>query len=219
MKYPNGRILVFCKAPQAGKVKTRLAKTIGEYAATSVHEYLSQHCLKRFVQFNIAPVELWCAPNTDHDFFQQCHDTLGVTLKEQVGDDLGERMSYALNKALQHHFPVILVGTDCPGITSNYLLSAFSEVMQNKTVIGPAEDGGYVLLGTKRIQHDIFLDMPWGSSRVCRETILRLTGEVKELPLLWDVDHVGDLRRLRDSADQLQLAPEFTDYLQKLELS
>lgn len=216
MEYPQSRILIFCKAPQPRKVKTRLASDIGEQAAAQVHEYLARHCLQQVVDYAIAPVELWCAPDTEHDFFRACHSELNIPLKQQVGDDLGQRMQHALSKTLSHRSNAVLIGTDCPMITAEYLRSAFAAIQQGTTVIGPAEDGGYVLLGTGKVQPRIFSDMPWGTSQVCVETIERITGEVTTLPPLWDVDYVADLRRLRDNAKSTKLDMQFQTYLESL---
>ncbi len=218
MQYPHARILVFCKAPQAGKVKTRLAKNIGETAAKIVHEHLARHCLQQMLDFAVAPVELWCAPDTDHDFFSHCHTELGIPLKRQVGNDLGQRMQHAINETLCNHAPVVLVGTDCPALTADYLRSACLAASQNKTVIIPAEDGGYVLLGMNKLQPKLFIDMPWGTSQVYTETIARVTGEVETLMPLWDIDYIADLRRLH-ATDDIPLDEQFQEYLKTLKLS
>ncbi|NOX92075.1 MAG: glycosyltransferase, partial [Gammaproteobacteria bacterium] len=213
MQYPHARILVFCKAPQAGKVKTRLAKSIGDTAAKEVHEYLARHCLQQLLDFSVAPVELWCAPDTDHEFFRHCHTDLGIPLKQQTGDDLGQRMQHALCETLRHHAPVVVTGTDCPALTADHFHSALSAASQNKTAIAPAEDGGYVLLAVNELQPELFIDMPWGTPQVYAETMARVTGAVETLMLLWDIDYVEDLRRLRAVADDMLLDEQFRVYL------
>ena len=217
MLFPDGRIMVFCKAPEPGKVKTRLANTIGETAAATIHEYLALHCLKHLVDSRIAPVELWCAPNIRHDFFQRCEIELGVTLKTQQGDCLGERMEYAFSSVLPKCHSAIVVGTDCPAINADYIASVFTALQNNDSIIGPAEDGGYVLLGLRKLQSQIFANISWGSSKVFEETLSRFMGDVKKAPMLWDVDHVDDLIRLRNSAHELQLGKAFSEYLANLE--
>jgi len=219
MRYPHARLLVFCKAPQAGKVKTRLASHIGDSAATEIHQFLAQRFLSQLLDFDVAPLELWCAPDSDHQFFQRCRKDLGIPLRKQAGSDLGQRMKNAMAETLSHQSPVVIVGTDCPVFTADYLQSAFAAASQNKTVIGPAEDGGYVLLGMNALQPKIFTEMPWGTSQVYAETMARLTGEVEVLPSLWDVDYVADLRRLRAAEKHVQLDKKFRAYLQGLDLS
>lgn len=219
MQYPHARILVFCKAPQIGKVKTRLAENIGKAAATAVHEQLARHCLQQVVSYALAPVELWCAPDVTHEFFQQCHKDLGVTLKQQLGEDLGQRMQHALRETLRNDSPVILIGTDCPGLSAEYISTALLATSLGSTVIGPAEDGGYVLLGVSELEDDIFVDMPWGTEEVYAKTMARLSGKIESLSPLWDVDRIEDLRRLRDSANELPLDINFVSELNGLELS
>jgi uncharacterized protein len=219
MQFPNGKILVFCKAPEAGKVKTRLAKDIGDPLAVALHKHLTIFCLQQLRTFDIAPIELWCAPGTEDDFFLQCHSSFGIPLKQQVGHDLGQRMQHALSENLSHHSPVVLVGTDCPVFTAEYFQLAFLAASQNKTAIGPAEDGGYVLLGTQNVQADIFTDMPWGSDLVCAKTLARLTGEVEVLNTLWDVDYLADLKRLCALADSLSIDAAFQTFLKTIVLT
>ena len=217
MLYPDSRILVFCKAPVAGRVKTRLAETIGQAAAATIHEYLAWHCLKNLVNENIAPVELWCAPDTQHEFFHRCEKKLGVVLRAQQGKCLGERMENAINDALSQRQPSLIIGTDCPAITPLYLREAFLELDKHNTVLGPAEDGGYVLLGLHQPQPAIFSDMPWGSSQVFDETVSRLEGNVYQLATLWDVDRIDDLIRLRKASHELRLEKNFIDYLYEVD--
>jgi len=206
--------MVFCKAPEAGKVKTRLAVSVGEQVAATVHEYLAWHCLQKVVNANLAPIELWCSPTIDHPFFQRCKNEFGVSLKTQAGGDLGNRMLHAFADGLSNKPYAVVIGTDCPALDGQYLEASFAALEGGvDTVIGPAEDGGYVLLGLSRIQEPLFKDMPWGTSEVLLETLSRTTGNVKEMPLMWDVDRVEDLMRLRNEINALQMEAPFVDYL------
>lgn len=214
--YPDGRIIVFCKAPEPGKVKTRLAKTIGDQAATTVHEYLAWQCFGKLADACIAPVELWCSPSIEHGFFRRCEAEFGFTLKTQTGECLGERMKNAFSDMPSQCRYSVIIGTDCPAIDSSYLQSAFSDLENHDAVLGPAEDGGYVLLGLRKLQPAIFTRMPWGTSRVLAETRARLKGNVKENPMLWDVDRAEDLIRLRDASSELRLDEGFSKYLDTL---
>ena len=217
MLYPDSRILVFCKAPVTGKVKTRLAETVGEDAAATIHEFLAWHCLKKISKENIAPIELWCAPDARHEFFRRCETVFDVSLKVQKGKCLGERMENAFADALPQTQSSLVIGTDCPAITPSYLRTALSVLEKHNTVLGPAEDGGYVLLGLRQPQPSIFSDMPWGSSRVLDETISRLKGDLHQLDVLWDVDRVEDLNRLRKASHELQLERDFSEFLNEID--
>lgn len=220
MRYPQGRIMVFCKAPEAGKVKTRLAVSVGEQAAATVHEYLAWHCLQMVVKARLAPVELWCAPAVDHPFFRRCEKELGITLRTQVNGDLGDRMLHAFADVLPNNSYAIVIGTDCPALDSRYLEGSFAALESGAdAVVGPAEDGGYVLLGLSRLQEQLFRNMAWGTSNVLPETLSRIEGSVKEMPLMLDVDRVEDLMRMRSEANILQVAAPFVGYLDAMNIA
>ena len=220
MRYPQGRIMVFCKAPEAGKVKTRLAASVGEQVAATVHEYLAWHCLQMVVRANLAPVELWCAPAVDHPFFHRCERELGIALRAQVSGDLGDRMLHAFADVLPNNPYAVVIGTDCPALNSRYLEDSLAALESGAdAVVGPAEDGGYVLLGLSRLQEQLFKNMAWGTSNVLTETLSRMEGSVKQMPLMWDVDHVEDLIRMRNETDTLQMASPFVDYLDTINIA
>jgi rSAM/selenodomain-associated transferase 1 len=223
MLYPQSRLMVFCKAPEAGEVKTRLAEYFegrgmdGEQISARVHEHLALHCLRRITKNNAAPVQLWCSPNKDHPFFQKCKNEFNLELKNQGEGDLGERMSNAYDKTLQSHDHVIVIGTDCPMLNSSTIEQAFSLLNQNEcSVIGPAEDGGYFLLGLSKAQPEIFNDISWGSSQVFIETLNKLSGDVREVSKLWDVDRSEDFQRLVNEAEKLELSDDFRRFLKSI---
>jgi rSAM/selenodomain-associated transferase 1 len=225
MQFPNSRLLVFCKAPVAGKVKTRLMNDLiqqgldGKIIAAKIHEYLARHILALVTKARLAPVELWCAPDATHPFFQQCKDTFGVMLREQGEGDLGDRMSRAFKETLKNCSNAIIIGTDCPVYSVRLLQQAFEILQEPDTaVIASAEDGGYPLLGLQEPQEAIFRDMSWGSAKVFSETVNRLNGKVEILETLWDVDRLPDLVRLIKESRALGLDDDFIDYLDSLPL-
>lgn len=226
MLYPQSRLMVFCKAPEAGEVKTRLSKSFGDHEiegkkfAARLHEYLTLHCLRRITENKVAPVQLWCSPDKSHPFFQQCQNEFNVELKEQGEGDLGERMSRAFDDVLSENATAVVIGTDCPLLSSSIIDRAFTQLEGNKgSVIVPAEDGGYVLLGLSEVQPDIFMEIPWGSSRVFGNTVEKLAGDIQKLPELWDVDRPEDLQRLYREADELGLNDDFRLFLNTRVLS
>jgi rSAM/selenodomain-associated transferase 1 len=124
---------------------------------------------------------------------------LGWTLVEQPAGDLGERMRRIATLGLAESDAVILMGNDCPALDGDYLRAAGGALQEQPVVIGPAEDGGYVLLGLRRIDAALFSDMPWGTERVFDMTLQRLQQldwRPALLPALWDVDRPEDLSRL-----------------------
>ena len=194
------RIVVFAKAPAPGRVKTRLIPTLGEAGAAALHRRLVMHTLRAAQEADLGPVELWCAPDTHHAFFSECERGFGVSLHSQCEGDLGARMRRALENVLGRAERAILVGSDIPALSAQYLRDAERALSRaHDAVIGPAEDGGYVLIGLARCDPDLFRDIPWGEPEVLAETrgrIAALRWRCFELPALSDVDRPEDLKRL-----------------------
>ena len=198
----NCRIMIFAKAPTPGRVKTRLIPALGESGAAQLQRQLIERTLRVAVAAGLGTPELWCAPDPDDPFFAVCAKRYGISLRPQGEGDLGMRMARALESALAAGSPGLLIGCDCPALTSAYLREAAAALAGgNDAVFGPAEDGGYVLIGLARSQPaQLFQDIAWGSASVMQETRTRLARgnwRWRELPLLWDVDRPEDLRRLR----------------------
>jgi uncharacterized protein len=193
------RILVFARAPVPGKVKTRLIPALGEAGAAALHRRLVLHCLRTAGESRLGPVELWCAPGADDPFFREC-ERFGASLHVQKGDDLGARMHDAFESALARARRAILVGSDAPALSPLYLRDADRALAEgNDAVLGPAEDGGYVLIGLLRSTAQLFRGLSWGGPEVMAETRLRIAAlawRCRELPTLWDIDRPEDLERL-----------------------
>ena len=191
-----------------GEVKTRLANRIGDGAAAALYEELVRHALGVAVASRLAPVELHVASQTQHPFFRALAARHALTrIESQQGEDLGERMCNALRSALYTADFAVLIGTDCPAMTADYLREACEILDAGKVVVvGPAEDGGYVLIGARTPEECLFADIPWGSERVLqltRERLRALKLRYAELATLWDVDSFEDLRRWQRTAELL----------------
>lgn len=199
MQFPDARLLIFAKAPVPGQVKTRLIPQLGITGATDLHQRLVIETLTMASTENLFPIELWCAPDTQHAFFSDCKKKFPLTLHPQQGHDLGQRMHHALRTALSRCQHAILIGSDCPVMQSDYLTDALTTLQnKNDVVIGPAEDGGYVLIGMNKPAAAVFNDMPWGSDQVLAQTRQQLKQQHlrwQELALLWDVDRHPDWLR------------------------
>jgi uncharacterized protein len=194
------RVIVFARAPEPGKVKTRLIPALSAAGAAELHRRLVMHCLRAARDSRLGPVELWCAPDTGDPFFRECERRLGVSLWAQGEGDLGARMQRAFESALARAGRAILVGSDIPALSARYLRDADQALVRgDDAVIGPAEDGGYVLIGLSRCDPELFRGIPWGGSEALAETRRRIAAlgwRVTELPALWDVDRPEDLERL-----------------------
>jgi rSAM/selenodomain-associated transferase 1 len=188
---------MLARAPVVGRVKTRLIPALGAQGACDLQQLLLERALR-------LPAEgfherfLWLDDLPDADL-QALAQNLGWTLVEQPAGDLGERMRRIATLGLAESDAVILIGNDCPALDGGYLQAACGALQDNSVVIGPAEDGGYVLLGLRSMAATLFSDMPWGSEHVLNLTLQRLQQmewHPALLPALWDVDRPEDLSRL-----------------------
>lgn len=195
------RLLIFAKAPIPGQVKTRLQQQLGPMGCAKLHEQLTIKTLEMVCSRRITPVELWCAPDKTHPFFRRCRATFRITLKTQQGENLGSRLSNALIHAAKHCDSTVIIGTDCPKMDYTYLESAFHALGNgHDLVLGPAKDGGYVLIGTKQAEPALFAGIHWGTDQVLAQTraaAQRLRWSWTELPTLRDIDRPEDLVHLR----------------------
>lgn len=197
-RYPDSRILLFAKPPVPGRVKTRLIPQLGEAGATQLYRHMLRHVWQSANAQMLCPVQLWVTAEPEHPFFAALSGSQYPSL--QQGPDLGARMYHAASTALQQCEQVLIIGGDCVSLDSDYLAQALDTLRSgNDVVIGPAEDGGYVLLGLRRADVPLFDSMPWGASDVFGQTAERLAAagvRWQVLPERWDVDQVSDLRRV-----------------------
>lgn len=194
LTYANARILLFARAPRPGKVKTRLIPDLGETGALAIHVQLVRRQLEVLASEPLCPVQLWLdEPSTDPLF-----DGFKGQVYLQSGEDLGQRMHHAASVALQEAEAVIIIGSDCPGLDRAYLAEALHALSlpERDVVIGPAEDGGYVLIGLKMAASQLFSNIDWGTERVLQQTLQSL-GQLnlgyQLLRPLCDVDTKDDL--------------------------
>ncbi|RLA21560.1 MAG: glycosyltransferase [Gammaproteobacteria bacterium] len=195
MENELGRLLVFSKAPVAGAVKTRLIPALGAEGAAHLHEELLTICLKKVIAINDVAVELWCAPDTNHPYFKAQNSSL----YKQEGETLGERMAYALEEALTRCKQALLLGTDSPALATETLIFGLQSLKSGyDAVIVPAEDGGYVAIGMRRVDRKLFEGIEWGSDRVYAQTVERfkqLGWRWRALEMCWDIDRPEELVR------------------------
>lgn len=198
MDFANARILIFAKAPVTGQVKTRLIPSVGAQRAAEIYADLLERIIA-VADTGIAPVELWCAPDTRHVVFQRADRNSVITLHRQVSGDLGMRMAHAARQALGRGEMVLLIGGDCPVLEAGHLCQALTWLRQGEdAVLGPAEDGGYVLLGLRQAEDSLFRGISWGTGQVLsatRDRLARLGWSWRELETLWDLDREADLER------------------------
>lgn len=196
----NGRLLVFAKAPRAGKVKTRLQPTLSAQQCAQLQKQLIEHCLHIATAADVYPVELW-SDDINDPFIKSMATRFTIKTKQQVGDTLGARMQHAMQTALQSSSSVMIIGSDCPALNTEYLQRAATSSNNNpgSVVIGPANDGGYVLLASNKALDALFQNINWGSDTVLQQTCNNLEQQginCIKLPTLWDLDRCDDLKHL-----------------------
>jgi len=196
-------LIIFAKRPEAGKVKTRLAASVGDEKALEIYLKLLQHTHN--VADKVAADKAVFYSDKIHDF--DLLDYFKFPKAVQTGDDLGERMKNALALGFRKAYnKVILIGSDCITITPEIIEEAFFQLDENDVVIGPAEDGGYYLIGMKKKCDTIFEDKVWSTSDVLLDTVL----DLKKLNLKYHL-----LETLNDVDEEKDLTDELREMLKK----
>jgi len=198
------RLLLFAKVPERGNVKTRIQPMLGVDGAMDLHQRLIRYTWRRLAGSQGAlgiRSELWASGIGGDTFFAALKPTPYLAI--QTGQDLGERMWSAASHALETAQYVVIVGADCPSVDLDYVQEAVTALKRGvPVVLGPADDGGYVLLGVRRpLIPEMFSDIPWGSDQVLKRTRSRLREQGvgwQELSPRWDVDRPEDLKRLAE---------------------
>ncbi|WP_211257528.1 TIGR04282 family arsenosugar biosynthesis glycosyltransferase [Muricoccus aerilatus] len=184
------RVALFARFPEPGRAKTRLIPTLGAEGAAALHRRLTERALSALRASGL-PFELrhtGAAPEAFRAWLGE-----EVPLAEQGEGDLGARMAWAAADA-----PAILVGADLPDLLPRHLIAAAAALESHPAVIGPAEDGGYWLLGLREPMPSLFEPMAWGTETVFAETMTRFAaGGVTPalLETLADLDRPEDLAR------------------------
>ncbi|GAB5410121.1 MAG: TIGR04282 family arsenosugar biosynthesis glycosyltransferase [Balneolaceae bacterium] len=194
----NNTLKIFVKNPEIGKVKTRLAATVGDKEALKVYYSLLSYT-KELVLKVEAEKEVWYSEFIDTS---DLWNNEGFTKKKQEGEDLGARMKKAFQDSFlkdeQAH--VILIGSDCAELEEDHLKNAFEHLRDTDVVIGPAKDGGYYLVGMSKFLPELFEGVRWSTSEVLQQTmekIKRLSVSYYLLEALNDVDNSQDWERVR----------------------
>ena len=192
-------LLVFTRAPIPGQTKTRLIPLLGAQGAAEFHQTVLQSTLAVANVSDFGTFEIWCATENDHPYIKQCELDYACAMKIQQGNDLGERMQHAIETTLAGNTFVVLIGSDCPAITTDILNKTYQHLSNGKdAVLGPASDGGYYLIGLKKPNSSIFQDIVWGEANVAertRENFADLGLDYVELEELSDIDTPEDYQR------------------------
>lgn len=201
------KLLIFTKSPVLGEVKTRLQPDYSPEESLKIHKSLMLKTLELTKKLDGIDIELCCAPDRNSMFFLGCENNFPIQLTNQQGADLGEKMAFSFSVALQTYEYVVVIGTDCPDIDEGYLQQAFDALSEVDAVIGPAADGGYVLLGLKQFSPEIFKDISWGKDSVFKQTqdaLNDLGWSLHKLETKYDIDRPEDLHRYKYLLNELK---------------
>ncbi len=186
-------LIIFAKNIVLGKVKTRLAKTIGDTGAFNVYVKLFEITEKQSMKVKSADKHIYFSDVVINAKWKNCKKYV------QEGDDLGMRMLNAFNNVFEQGYEkVVCIGSDLPELTADIIEQAFLKLETNDFVFGPAADGGYYLVGLKNSKQSyIFENKPWSTDRLLDITLKEIESNNHDhalLEVLNDVDTIDDLK-------------------------
>ena len=202
--HPHPHLLIFAREPVLGRVKTRLAAGIGPAAALAVYRELLALTAAAVAAAQV-PATVWLAEApAGADAALPRPEWPGLPWRVQPpADSLGARMAHAFGEAFgEGAGRVAIIGTDCPGLSGALLTRAFEQLLTHDIVLGPADDGGYYLLGMNKLEVELFQNKSWSTAAVLPDTLAdaaRLGLRVALLPQLHDVDSAADLATWRQA--------------------
>ena len=185
-------LLIFTRNPEFGKVKTRLARDIGHQAALDIYKFLLAHTAKICTPLDTEKAVYYSEEIPNNDLW----NAAVFQKKKQVGENLGERMQNAFAEGFNLGYSkIIIIGSDLYDIETKDLEQAFKVLNNHEIVIGPAEDGGYYLMGMKQLHPKLFKNKNWGTATVLQDTINELKkSNYKLLEKRNDVDLYSDIK-------------------------
>lgn len=189
-------LIIFTRNPELGKCKTRLAKTIGDEAALEIYKFLLQHTATVAQKTNADKYVFYSEEITENDIWSN----EDFYKKIQKGADLGERMQNAFSVLFQQGYKnVLIIGSDLFDLNETIVNDAFGFLDNHEFVIGPAEDGGYYLLGMQALETSVFQNKVWGTETVFEQTIANLSDKnVKLMQVLNDIDTFEDIVNIKE---------------------
>jgi len=200
-------LFVFAKAPVAGAVKTRLQPEYTAAEAAEIAALLIRETLALAVASWDGPIYLATTPTTSHPLFTELASRYAVSVRAQVGADLGARMHEAIAYGVEHHDAAAVIGCDVPHCPGTLFARAHRWLAAGRNVFGPATDGGYYFVGLTRAYPELFVDINWGGADVwtiTQERLAKLKLRYEVLPALRDIDTPADLRDAARAVPALQ---------------
>lgn len=198
----NTALLVFVKSPVVREVKTRLAASIGHEKAMEVYQQLLKHTRATIKKVDVK-TQIWYGNHIPNDDIWSDYPRF-----EQPDGDLGAKMKYAFLTALRSHSKVVLIGSDCPELSTQHLEEAFHYLENHDVVLGPATDGGYYLIGMKQMHDSLFAEIAWSTANVLDQTVHKILRSGLSYALLAPLTDI-------DTAEDLQQFPAFFNPIYK----
>lgn len=196
-------ILIFTRNPELGKVKTRLAASIGNENALEIYIQLLEHTKNVALETAYDKQVLYSEEINHEDMWEAS----SFQKKLQVGADLGERMHNAFQDGFDEGYEkVVIIGSDLIALESSDITAAIESLDDSDVVIGPAEDGGYYLLGMKMIPNNLFKDKEWGTNTVLKDTLQDISSLKYYL-----LEEKNDI----DTYEDIKNIPFFNKYIKK----
>lgn len=186
-------LIILIRNPQLGRVKTRLAAKIGNEGALKVYEALLDYT-KTMVSDVKSSKLLFYSDFVDNTDFWENHQFKKYL---QQGNSFGSRMHNAFKLALKEHENAVIIGSDCEELTATIINQAFDNLSECDVVLGPAKDGGYYLMGLKKIYPELFTNKQWSTASVLKDTLddVKALGlNFSLLPVLSDIDDFEDFK-------------------------
>ncbi len=193
-------VIMFVKFPQKGKVKSRLAASLGDERALELYRCFVTDLLEMIGKSGYPLVLSFYPPEAEREMRGWLGD--GYSYLAQQGSNIGERMRNAFETVFSRGYrSVLLMGSDSPDLTTEILDEAFSSLEEHHAVIGPAFDGGYYLIGFTREAFipEVFRGISWSTEEVFRQTmnVFTATGRITHIMPPWrDIDTINDLEAL-----------------------
>lgn len=192
-------LIILIKNPELGKAKTRIANAVGNEKALEIYKQLLSITRTETLKSS-ADKKLYYSSFIDN---QDNWDTQYFSKKLQSGNNLGSKMYNAFKETLPNYTKVILIGSDLGELNIDILNKAFTELDHHDVVIGPANDGGYYLIGMKKL-NPIFTSIEWSTSSVLEGTLKLINNNNLSFSLLetlTDIDHIEDWITLKQKLD------------------
>ena len=213
MKKITASIILFVKYPVEGKVKTRLAKSIGNTKAAKIYTKLAEHAVIEMKRLKNSYNYIFYSDESEKERIKKWIRG-NFFYASQKGDDLGKRMSNAFKLVFGHGAEkVLIIGTDIPGLSTEIINDAIKKLDDYDVVIGPSPDGGYYLLGMKKFTPELFENITYSTNTVFDNTIQRIKNKnlsYHTLETIEDIDTEDELRSWLDLSDDSQLKNEIS---------